>query len=146
MYAGDMECTAVFEILQSSQDTDKPAALVDVRTAREWETIGVADLQGIGTEALYVEWQMMPSMQVNPDFTSQVHQQLEQMGIGKDHQVFFLCRSGARSQSAAVAMTAMGYDKAFNIIGGFEGVPDETGQRGKINGWQADKLPWKMRE
>jgi len=142
MYAGDIECSTVVETLKSG----KRAALVDVRTTREWDTIGVPDLTTLGTEAIFVEWQMFPSMQVNPDFTRLVAEKLEKMGIGKDDDVFFLCRSGARSQGAASAMTAIGYTRSYNILAGFEGQPDENGQRGKISGWQADGLPWKKRE
>jgi hypothetical protein len=40
----------------------------------------------------------------------------------------------------------LGYTQAFNILSGFEGQPDDSGQRGNINGWQADGLPWTKRE
>lgn len=142
MYAGDIECTAVFSALKSGAK----AALVDVRTTREWETIGVPDLQSLGLKTVFVEWQMFPAMEINSNFASQVDAQLKELGIGMDDQVFFLCRSGARSQGAASAMTALGYTQAFNILSGFEGQPDDSGQRGKINGWQANGLPWTKRE
>ena len=50
--------------------------------------------------------------------------------IEKDPAVLLLCRSGARSTSAIVALQAKGYTKLLNITGGFmkwaeEGLPSE---------------------
>jgi rhodanese-related sulfurtransferase len=56
--------------------------------------------------------------------------------------VIFLCRSGARSNSAASAAAAMGYTRAFNLLDGFEGNKDAAGQRSKLGGWRAEDLPW----
>jgi len=58
--------------------------------------------------------------------------------------VVFLCRSGARSRAAAIAMTAAGFAKAFNASGGFEGDLDALRHRGNNNGWKAAQLPWKQ--
>jgi rhodanese-related sulfurtransferase len=58
--------------------------------------------------------------------------------------VLFLCRSGARSRAAAVALTGLGFAKAFNVAGGFEGDPDGERHRGNINGWKAAGLPWRQ--
>jgi rhodanese-related sulfurtransferase len=56
--------------------------------------------------------------------------------------LYFLCRSGARSKSAAEAMIEAGWNHSFNVEGGFEGSPDATGKRGTVNGWKASGLPW----
>lgn len=140
MYAGDKECREVFAELSANAN----AALVDVRTTREWEVIGVPDLSGQGHEVIFEEWQMYPSMSVNPDFARHVDELLQARGTGKDDPVFFLCRSGARSQGAAGAMTQLGYTKAYNVLSGFEGVPDESGERMKVNGWVHDGLPARL--
>ena len=138
-YAGDKSRKETWHALE----TDGNAVLVDVRTTREWEIIGVPDLSPIGKEALFVEWQMFPAMDINPDFAGAVDTQLKAMGRGRDTPVYCLCRSGVRSKSAAAALTALGYSQAYNIDSGFEGIPDENGERARINGWQHDGLPWK---
>ena len=138
-YAGDVTCRYTWEILGSRQ----AAALVDVRTTREWETIGRPDLEAVGKNPVFVEWQMFPDMRLNPAFAETVDAALKEAGLSKDDPVFFLCRSGARSQGAASAMTALGYTNSFNVIDGFEGSPDASGQRGKIGGWQFEQLPFK---
>ncbi|HZF36618.1 MAG TPA: rhodanese-like domain-containing protein, partial [Candidatus Angelobacter sp.] len=56
--------------------------------------------------------------------------------------IFFLCRSGARSRAAAMAMTQAGYARCYNIANGFEGNHDAERHRGKAAGWKADGLPW----
>jgi rhodanese-related sulfurtransferase len=47
----------------------------------------------------------------------------------------FLCRSGKRSDAAATATAAAGFSCVLNVIGGFAGDLDESGQRGKLGGW-----------
>ena len=41
-----------------------------------------------------------------------------------------------------MALTAAGYGQAYNVFDGFEGPPDASGQRGKVDGWKAAGLPW----
>ena len=88
-----------------------------------------------------VYWQVFPDMDVNPDFVDQV----AAGGIGKDTPLLFICRSGVRSRYAAEAMTAAGFQKCYNVAGGFEGDPDDQGHRGTVNGWKVDGLPWRQR-
>lgn len=138
-YAGDVSCKEVWKELNANPK----AALVDVRTTREWETIGTPDLSSIGQDLILAEWQMFPTMELNSGFVEQVDAALKASGVSKDDPVYFLCRSGARSKGAAAAMTAAGYNRSYNIISGFEGDPDSSGARGRISGWQHDQLPWK---
>ncbi len=134
-YAGDVNVTEAWDLLSR-----EPAAqLVDVRTVAEWNFVGVPDLAKLGRSVHRIEWQMYPSMAANPDFVAQAGAAL---GGDKNVSVFFLCRSGARSRAAAMAMTAAGYTKSFNIAGGFEGDLDDERHRGKTNGWKAAGLPW----
>jgi len=58
--------------------------------------------------------------------------------------VLFLCRSGARSRAAAMAATAAGYARAYNVAEGFEGDLDAEGHRGRVNGWKVAGLPWRQ--
>jgi rhodanese-related sulfurtransferase len=136
-YAGDLSVQDAWALLKS----DPSARLVDVRTRAEWSFVGLPDLSSLGGDVALVEWQMFPAMQVNPDFVAATQQAV---GADKAAPVLFLCRSGARSRSAAVALTAAGYAKAYNVAGGFEGDLDSERHRGHRNGWKAAGLPWKQ--
>lgn len=118
------------------------AALVDVRTVAEWNYVGLPDLSGIAAPLIRIEWQSFPSGAINPAFAEETAAALEAAGSGRDAPIYFICRSGARSASAAAAMTAAGYSRCFNVAGGFEGARDEHGHRGTVEGWKAAKLPW----
>jgi len=133
-YTGDVTATAAWDALKE----DPKAVLVDVRTQPEWAFVGLCDLSGLNKSPLLVCWQEFPHMQINPGFAETLIQQ----GVPKDSAIYFLCRSGVRSQSAASAMVAAGYDKCYNILGGFEGDLDQEGHRGKLGGWKAAGLPW----
>jgi len=136
-YAGDLSAEEAWALLQS----DPKARLVDVRTQAEWNFVGLPDLGSLGRDVALVEWQMFPTMQVNPDFVAATE---AAAGADKAAPVLFLCRSGARSRSAAIALTRAGYAKAYNIAGGFEGDLDGERHRGQRNGWKAAGLPWKQ--
>jgi rhodanese-related sulfurtransferase len=135
-YAGDLSAPEAWDLLKS----DPKAALVDVRTQAEWNFVGLPDIGSLGREVALVEWQMFPNMQVNPGFVAEAGAAQGD----KDAPVLFLCRSGARSRSAAIALTRAGYTKAYNVAGGFEGDLDGTRHRGNKNGWKASGLPWKQ--
>jgi rhodanese-related sulfurtransferase len=137
-YAGDASPEEAWEVLSS----EPGAALIDVRTTAEWTFVGVPDLSGIAAPLVRAEWQTYPSMQVDPEFTSRLEEALAAAGSRPDSALFFLCRSGARSAAAARAMTAAGYSRCFNVAGGFEGMRDDAGHRGTVEGWKAANLPW----
>ncbi len=139
-YAGDVDPQTAFDALAASDD----AALVDVRTAAEWSFVGVADLSASGKDAIMAEWQGFPTMARNPSFEDQVAAALKARGLGGSSRIYFLCRSGARSRAAAIAMTARGFSHCFNITHGFEGDHDADGHRGRMNGWKASGLPWRQ--
>jgi rhodanese-related sulfurtransferase len=121
--------------------TDPNAQLVDVRTAAEWNFVGLPDLSAAGKQPVLIPWQVFPSMQVNPAFVDN----LRQAGLTPEHRLYFLCRSGVRSVAAAQAAIQAGMPHALNIADGFEGAPDADGHRGRIAGWKADGLPWRQR-
>lgn len=137
-YAGDVPALEAFEALSS----EPQAMLIDVRTKAEWGYVGIPDLSSIGKEILLVEWQSYPAMAVNEDFADVLAEELTRRGVGSETALFFLCRSGVRSLAAAKAMTAEGFDRCFNITGGFEGPMDEQRHRGEVDGWKAAGLPW----
>ena len=127
--------------------SDPNCVLVDVRTRAEWIFVGMADLSGTQNNPLFLEWQAFPDMLVNANFAQDLFAGLD----GKSPSGFyFLCRSGARSLSAAHAVAfecdARGISAdCVNIIGGFEGDPDASGHRGNVNGWKAESLAWHQR-
>jgi rhodanese-related sulfurtransferase len=105
--------------------------LVDVRTRAELEWVGRVP------GSVEVEWSAWPGGIRNPNFVSE----LESL-VDKDATVLFLCRSGARSNAAAIAATQAGYRKTYNVLEGFEGDKDDKGQRNSVSGWRAANLPW----
>lgn len=121
---------------------DPAAQLIDVRTTAEWAYVGSPDLGAAGRDAIRVEWQVFPSMAVNPDFVADLGRALAARGTPKDAPLYFLCRSGVRSKAAATAMTAAGFGRCYNILGGFEGPHDAERHRGGKAGWKAEGLPW----
>jgi rhodanese-related sulfurtransferase len=137
-YKGDVTAEEAWSTLSR----EPKAVLVDVRTTAEWNYVGLPDLTTIGKPLVRVEWQSFPSGEVNPKFAEALDAELKTHGASHDAQVFFICRSGARSASAAAAMTGLGYTHCFNVAGGFEGRRDGTGHRGTVDGWKAADLPW----
>ena len=135
-YAGDISAIEAWDRLKN----DPKAQLLDVRTMAEWNFVGLPDLSSIGRRVHCVEWQGFPSGSRNPGFVAEASKVLDDPKA----QVMLLCRSGARSRAAAIALTSAGFSQAFNIADGFEGDPDGQGHRGNINGWKASELPWRQ--
>ncbi|MFZ1101886.1 MAG: rhodanese-like domain-containing protein [Hyphomicrobiaceae bacterium] len=121
---------------------DQGSVLVDVRTSAEWAYVGLPDLSSIGKRPVLVEWVEFPGSQLNQAFVPHLTDALTRIGANKDTELFFLCRSGGRSLSAARAMAAAGYSRCRNVADGFEGPLDPNRHRGGIGGWKAKGLPW----
>jgi rhodanese-related sulfurtransferase len=135
-YAGDISAAEAWEKLEADPGTQ----LVDVRTMAEWNFVGLPDLSSLGRRVHCVEWQSFPTGAQNPGFLTEATGLL----ADKDAPVLLLCRSGARSRAAAIALTRAGFQQAFNIAGGFEGDMDQEGHRGNAGGWKAAGLPWRQ--
>ena len=135
-YAGDISATEAWAQLKA----DPKAQLVDVRTVAEWNFVGLPDISSLGRQVHCLEWQSFPSGARNPGFVIEASQALGD----KTAPVLLLCRSGARSRAAAIALTEAGFAQAFNIAGGFEGDMDDEGHRGTQSGWKAENLPWRQ--
>jgi rhodanese-related sulfurtransferase len=108
------------------------AVLVDVRSDAERIWVGFVP------DALAVPWKQWPGMASNPDFDAAI-----QAAAPSGQKLLLLCRSGVRSIAAAKRATELGL-VAFNILEGFEGDPDERGQRGHKQGWRHRGLPWQQ--
>ena len=135
-YAGEVTSRAAWDILAE----DGSARLVDVRTDAEWAFVGLPDLASLGKDLVSMPWQIYPAMAGNAEFIDQV----TAAGVGRDHTVLLICRSGARSRMAAIALTQEGFARCLNVSDGFEGPLDEGGHRGSVEGWKAARLPWRQ--
>lgn len=135
-YAGDVTPGETWSALAGR------AVLVDVRTRAEWMFVGLPDLSDLGKQVITVEWAAFPAMETNPDFVTVLGGALDKAGFERDTPIYFLCRSGARSRWAAIAMTEGGWSRCYNVGTGFEGHLDDHGHRGTTGGWKADGLPW----
>lgn len=126
-YAGALTPAEANEVWQLAPG----ARLVDVRTRAEWDWVG--RIPG----AIEIEWMGYPGNQPNPDFLAQFTQQVDREAL-----VMFICRSGVRSHNAAALASAAGHPACYNVLEGFEGDKDASGQRGKAGGWRHAGLPW----
>lgn len=137
-YAGDLSAEDAYAFLEGRPN----AVLVDVRTRAEWNYVGVPDLSSIGREPILLEWQSFPSTGADPAFAEKLEAELTARGTPANAPLLFLCRSGARSRAAAIALTLRGRPDCFNIGDGFEGPLDGEQHRGALAGWKAASLPW----
>jgi len=135
-FAGDISPKAAFEMLA----TDDSAVLVDVRTQAELVFVGYPELSEIGKRMIAVEWQQPPDNDHVRGFVAR----LTEAGIESTIPVLFICRSGARSRSAAEAAAANGFETTYNVADGFEGSLDGSKHRGSTDGWKVVGLPWRQ--
>lgn len=126
-YAGALLPEQAWAVLQAV-----PAAkLVDVRSRPE------LDLVGRIPGAIHIEWSFYPDWKPNPDFEAQLKSQVDAESL-----VMFICRTGGRSNNAAMLARQLGYTEVYNVLQGFEGEANAEKQRGTLNGWKAAGLPW----
>jgi rhodanese-related sulfurtransferase len=130
MYREDLPPAEVYSRLKANPQ----AVLIDVRTQPEWTFVGVPQVDRL----IRLSWQVYPQMDVNARFVEDV----DAASLPKDTEIFCICRSGARSASAATALTKAGYSNCYNVAQGFEGDKDGTGHRSNVNGWKHAGLPW----
>ena len=124
-YAGALLPAEAHALMQAG------ATLVDVRT--EPERLYVGKVPG----SVAVQWQTYPGNRPNPEFLAQLAE-----AVPPDAPVMFLCRSGARSHSAAEAAARAGWRECYNVLEGFEGDKDAAQHRATVGGWKKAGLPW----
>lgn len=125
-YAGGVPPQAAWELFQLGA-----AVLVDVRTTEERKFVG--QVPG----SVHVAWATGTSLTRNPRFVRELEAK-----VSKDATLLLLCRSGKRSALAAEAAAKAGFANVFNVLEGFEGELNATGQRGQTDGWRFRGLPW----
>ena len=128
-YAGALTPEEAYELMRSAPG----AKLVDVRTRAEIDWVGRVP------GAVEIEWATYPGMKQNPNFLAALEQQ-----VSKEALVMFICRSGHRSQGAAMIATQAGYGDCYNVLEGFEGDKSPKNQRNVLNGWRVSGLPWEQ--
>ena len=124
-YAGALLPAEAHALMQAG------AKLVDVRTKPELLYVGKVP------GAVGLEWQTYPGNKPNPEFLAELAAVAK-----KEDAVMFLCRSGARSHSAAEAATQAGWRECYNVLEGFEGDKDAAQHRSSVGGWRKAGLPW----
>ena len=126
-YAGDVSPQLAYHWWQAGD-----AVLVDIRSDAEREWVGFVP------GAVALAWKHWPGMVLNAHFDAEL-----QAAVPTGKKVLLLCRSGVRSIAAARRATELGL-KAYNILEGFEGDPDQHAQRGRQGGWRFHGLPWRQ--
>ena len=124
---------------------DEQAYLIDVRTRKEHIEVGIPDLSELGKDTHVVEWKTSILPGSRKRFLSDFNEKLGLRGEGK---YFFICRSGIRSNFAALTVEESfksgNYNgMCFNIEDGFEGHEQSLGYPKNPTGWKNLGLPWK---
>jgi rhodanese-related sulfurtransferase len=111
------------------------ALFIDVRM--EIEYLYVGHPPGV----VHIPWYEYPELMPDPArFVAAV----EREAGGRDRPVVLICRSGRRTVDAGLALEAAGFREVINVLHGFEGELDARSQRGRVNGWRFDGLPWEQ--
>jgi rhodanese-related sulfurtransferase len=123
--------------------TTDDAVFVDCRSDAEFLLVGHAIVEtndGRQIRPELILWSDELRMEENPHFVEQVFQLAQQ----KDRPIVLICRSGRRTLLAGHALEAAGFTRVINVLHGFEGDRNEKDQRGTLNGWRFDGLPWEQ--
>ena len=92
--------------------------LLDVRTQKEWDTIGRPDGEKIGLKTYFLE--------IRRDAFFDFVKEFKNLNIKQDNEVLVICASGERSQITAELLSRENY-KSINISDGFMGSQEGTG-------------------
>jgi len=134
---GEISPREAWEALRTNPD----AVLLDVRSKMEYDYVG--HVPG----SVFVALKEPPDWEEDGQFADRALEQLQRHRPGKDPRelnVMTLCRSGARSLTAAERLKEMGFREVLNVAEGFEGDRNEQGHRNSINGWRFHGLPWEQ--
>ena len=137
----DITSSEAFLMLKKDSDSN----LVDVRTEKEIFSVGFPDLDSIGKTVNFIEWNQSFFSNSSKSF---LHKFREKFGTDTKGNFMFICKSGIRSNFAALTVEESynsGNDviRFFNIEDGFEGNTVSKEIQDKKNGWKYLGLPWK---
>ena len=124
---------------------DENAVLIDVRTNKEHLAVGIPDIRKLGKETYKIEWKNSIFPGSGKRFLNEFNENLGHLVDGK---YLFICRSGIRSNFAALTVEESfksgNYNvKCFNVEDGFEGQEQSFGNIQNQTGWKNLGLPWK---
>ena len=124
---------------------DENAVLIDVRTNKEHLAVGIPNLQEIGKETFIIEWKNYLLPWSKRSFLNEFY---ENLGSDQEGKYIFICRSGIRSNFAALTVEESfisgNYNsKCFNVEDGFEGNEQPLADSQNRTGWKNLGLPWK---
>ena len=137
----DITSSEAFLMLKKDSDSN----LVDVRTEKEIFSVGFPDLDSIGKTVSFIEWNQSFFSNSGKSFLDKFR---EKFGIDTKGNVLFICKSGIRSNFAALTVEESLKNvndniRFFNVIDGFEGNSYTSGLDGVKNGWKCLGMPWK---
>ncbi len=87
-YSADLSPTQVWAMMEEYPDN---VVVVDVRTQAEWSFVGLPETTPVMKPVVAQEWQMFPSMSVDPEFTAALANKLSRLSLDKDAKLCFLC-------------------------------------------------------
>lgn len=120
-----------YERLQGNQG----AILIDVRSEAENKFVGRP------INCIFVPWIDEPDWEPHPEgFVAAI----QRFGCQLDTEIILICRSGYRSTDAGQCLIDNGFANVAHVLSGFEGDLNEYNQRGNINGWRFDGMPWEQ--
>ncbi len=119
---------------------DNPdAVFIDVRCEAENKFVGRP------LDCILVPWLDEPDWEPNPDkFVAAVERFIGDRDNIHDLELILICRSGYRSNFAGKCLLEFGFTDVAHVASGFEGDLDENDQRGLLNGWRHDGMPWEQ--
>jgi rhodanese-related sulfurtransferase len=126
-------------------EKDADTVLIDVRSEKELSNIGYPDLEGLGKNVVFIEWTQTFFKNSKRIFLDKF---TEHFSDENKNSYIFICRSGIRSNLAALAVeesVKSGNDGTmfFNVIDGFEGNSNIPNLPVRENGWKVSGKPWK---
>jgi rhodanese-related sulfurtransferase len=118
---------------QERLKTNKDAVLVDVRCEAENKFVGRP------IDCIFAPWLDDPTWEANED---EFIATIKRFNCQLDTEIILICRSGYRSDDAGKCLIKFGFTNVAHVVSGFEGDLDENDQRGNVNGWRHDGMPW----
>lgn len=110
---------------------------VDVRCEAENKFVGRP------IDCILVPWLDEPNWEPDPEeFVAAVKRFIGARDDLLDVELILICRSGYRSTFAGNCLLEYGFNNVAHVASGFEGDLDENDQRGFLNGWRHDGMPW----
>ena len=124
---------------------DSESKLVDVRTEKEINSVGFPDLESIGKNVSFIEWNQSFFSNSSKNFIDNFR---EKFGTDTTGNFLFICKSGIRSNFAALTVeescnSGNDVERFYNISDGFEGNSVSQDVYNNKSGWKFIGLPWK---